>query len=84
MVEDRASGGAVPSPEAAVLTRESREIVVRALAELPERQRDVVACRYLLGFSETETVAVLGIAAGTVKSRLSRGLEGLREVIGDE
>ena len=75
---DPASGGAALSPEAAVIAAEDRRAVAAALALLPERLRDVVSCRYLLGLSEAETAAVLGLPAGTVKSRLARGLERLR------
>ena len=46
--------------------------VTRALAELDIRQRAVVVCRHLLGWSEAETAAALHIPAGTVKSRLHR------------
>ena len=46
--------------------------VMRALAELEVRQRAVVVCRYVLGWSEAETAAALSISAGTVKSRLHR------------
>jgi len=84
MVEDRATGEAVPSAEAAVLTRAARDTLLSAVASLPTRQRDVVACRYLLGLTELETAVVLGIAAGTVKSRSSRGLGRLREVVDDD
>jgi len=49
-----------------------------ALAVLPERDRSVLACRYVLDLGEQETAAVLGIARGTVKSRTSRALERLR------
>jgi RNA polymerase sigma-70 factor (ECF subfamily) len=38
----------------------------------------VVACRYLLELNVAETAAALGVAEGTVKSRLSRALERLR------
>ena len=60
LVEDRASGGAAPSPEAAVVANEVRGQLLAAVAALPARQRDVVACRYLLALSEAETAAVLG------------------------
>ena len=46
--------------------------VLAALAELDVRQRAVVVCRYLLGWSEAETAAALSTPAGTVKSRLHR------------
>jgi DNA-directed RNA polymerase specialized sigma24 family protein len=38
----------------------------------------VIACRYFLDLSEAETAEILGVAAGTVKSRLSRALGRLR------
>ncbi len=49
-----------------------------ALAALAEEQRQVVIMRVYLDLSVEETAAALGIPAGTVKSRLSRGLEVLR------
>jgi RNA polymerase sigma factor (sigma-70 family) len=52
-----------------------------ALAALPERDRSVLACRFVLDLGEEETAAVLGIARGTVKSRTSRALERLRETM---
>ena len=83
LVEDRASGEAVPSPEAAVVAAETRRALLDAVSALPARQRDVVSCRYLLGLSEAETGAVLGLPSGTVKSRLARGLDRLRVVLAD-
>jgi RNA polymerase sigma-70 factor, ECF subfamily len=82
-VEDR-PGDAVPSPEAALLARESHERLLAAVEALPEEHRDAVACRYLLELSEEETAAALGIRKGTVKSRLSRALARLRETLGEE
>jgi RNA polymerase sigma-70 factor, ECF subfamily len=78
--EDRASGGAAPSPEAAVLA-DRRRVVGAALSALPTRQRDVVACRYLVGLDEAETAAVLRLPRGTVKSRAARGLARLRDLL---
>lgn len=46
--------------------------ISRALAELDVRQRAVVVCRYLLGWSESQTATALNIPVGTVKSRLHR------------
>jgi RNA polymerase sigma factor (sigma-70 family) len=46
--------------------------VLRALAELDVRQRAVVVCRYVLGWSEAETAVALSTPVGTVKSRLHR------------
>lgn len=55
-----------------------RHVLVRALRELPQVQREVLACRYLLDASVAETAQALGIAEGTVKSAASRGLDQLR------
>jgi RNA polymerase sigma-70 factor (ECF subfamily) len=38
----------------------------------------VIACRYFLDLSEAETASLLGVARGTVKSRLHRARERLR------
>jgi RNA polymerase sigma-70 factor (ECF subfamily) len=53
--------------------------VMRALLRLPERQRQVVALRILLDMGTAETATTLGIAPGTVKAHLSRGLATLRD-----
>jgi RNA polymerase sigma-70 factor (ECF subfamily) len=76
---DRRPEEAAPSPEAAVLASEPRREILAALRRVSEADRDVIACRYLLDLSEIETAEVLGVARGTVKSRLSRALTRLRE-----
>ena len=47
--------------------------------KLPDQQ--IVYLRYFLDLSVTETAEVLQVAEGTVKSRMSRALEKLRNVI---
>lgn len=49
--------------------------------ELPEHQRLVVACRFLLDLDESQTAQVLGISRGTVKSRTHRALARLRDTM---
>jgi RNA polymerase sigma factor (sigma-70 family) len=75
------SGGTALSPEATALERETSAALLSAVESLPERDRDVIACRYLLELSEAETARVLGVRPGTVKSRLSRALTRLRSAI---
>ncbi|MDE0133562.1 MAG: sigma-70 family RNA polymerase sigma factor [Acidimicrobiales bacterium] len=53
----------------------------RALATLNDSHRAVIVARFYLDWSVAETADALGIATGTVKSRLSRGLEQLRDVL---
>ena len=52
-----------------------------ALQAQPRGYRAVVVCRVLLGLSTVETAAALGVAEGTVKSRLARALAGMREAL---
>ena len=78
LAADRTSVGAAPLPEAAVLDDERRRTLLAAVGALPDRLRDAVVCRHLAGLSEAETAGVLGVPAGTVKSRLARGLDRLR------
>jgi len=79
--EDRRADAAAPSPEAAVLAGERRAALAEGLARLSEMDREVITLRYLLQLSEAETASALDIPPGTVKSRLSRGLTHLREVL---
>jgi RNA polymerase sigma-70 factor (ECF subfamily) len=81
---DPVSGGAAPSPETVVVTRSDQVTVLAAIDALPDRYRAVLTHRFLLEFSERETALVLGIPPGTVKSRTSRGLERLRQIIGED
>jgi RNA polymerase sigma-70 factor (ECF subfamily) len=76
---ESSSGEAAPSPEAALLDAERRELLLAAVDTLPEPQRLVISCRYFLDLSEEETASVLGLRRGTVKSRTARALERLRE-----
>ena len=71
-------GDAAPSPEAAAVEEETRHALLGAVGRLPERDRLVIAYRYFLELSETETAHALGVRPGTVKSRLSRALVRLR------
>jgi len=68
-----------PSAEAAALTTLRRDVLVRAVNALPEKDQQAIAYRYFLDLSEAEMADALGCARGTVKSRLSRALGRLRE-----
>ena len=79
---EKPSGEAAPSPEAALLDTERRQLLLEAVEALPEPQRIVISCRYFLELSEEETASMLGLRRGTVKSRTARALERLREIYG--
>jgi RNA polymerase sigma factor (sigma-70 family) len=81
VVEDRASGDTALSPEASALARERRDIVLDALRQMREEDRLVIAYRYFFDLSEAEMAEALGVARGTVKSRLSRAIARLRAVM---
>jgi len=54
---------------------------VRALALLTPRQRRIVVLRHLVGLSDADVAADLGVSVGTVKSTASRGLATLRAAL---
>jgi RNA polymerase sigma-70 factor (ECF subfamily) len=53
----------------------------RALARLPLGQRQVILLVGLEGMSYEDTAGILSIPVGTVRSRLSRGRDTLRELL---
>jgi RNA polymerase sigma-70 factor (ECF subfamily) len=79
---DRPSPDTALSPEGAALASERRETVLAALRRMGEEDRLVIAYRYFFDLSEAEMAEALGVARGTVKSRLSRALARLRQLIG--
>jgi RNA polymerase sigma-70 factor (sigma-E family) len=62
---------------------DDRDQLIRALALLNAKQRRVIVLRHLVGLSEAEVAADLGISLGTVKSNASRGLATLREALSE-
>lgn len=60
-----------------------REEVRQALAQLSAEQRRVIALRYGADLTEVDIAQVLGWPVGTVKSRLNRARERLRELLND-
>ncbi len=66
------------------LHSEQREIVQRALAELPEEQRRILILAYFDGLTQSEIAAKISTPLGTVKTRMRSGMIKLRELLGKE
>ncbi len=79
--EGRPRDDAAPSPEGVALAQELHEELVAALNGLRPEDRLVIAYRFWFDLSEAEMAEALGCPRGTVKSRLSRALGRLREVL---
>ncbi|HSD50825.1 MAG TPA: sigma-70 family RNA polymerase sigma factor [Candidatus Methylomirabilis sp.] len=67
------------TPEADLLSKETREILHRAIGNLPDQYRVVVELRDVQGLSNEEVAEVVGESVACVKSRLHRARMVLRE-----
>src|SRR6476469_3670297 len=63
---------------------EEHVTVIEALRRLPEAQREVLALHYLADQPVAEIAELLGVAEGTVKTRLMRGREALAALLSEE
>jgi RNA polymerase sigma-70 factor (sigma-E family) len=73
--------GRIESAEHEALLREDQRALVRALKQLPTRQREALVLRYWLGLKEIEIASAMGISAGAVKSHTARGMAALTRVM---
>lgn len=69
------------SPEATTVTRDEVGSLVAVMRTLARRQREVLACRYVLELSVAETARLLQISEGSVKAHTHRGLQTLQQRI---
>ena len=68
--------------EDALLERERKHAVNRAIASLPEKYRTALVLRDIEEHSYEEIAAILSLSEGTVKSRINRARNLLREKLG--
>jgi RNA polymerase sigma-70 factor (ECF subfamily) len=59
-----------------------KEIVHRALAQLPDEQRHTLVLAYFEGLTQSEIASKLGAPLGTVKTRMRSGMIKLRALLG--
>jgi RNA polymerase sigma-70 factor (ECF subfamily) len=68
-------------PDTLFLEKADRELVRRAIEELPCEFREILVLRELEGFSYKEIAEIAEVPLGTVMSRLARAREQLRTLI---
>jgi RNA polymerase sigma factor (sigma-70 family) len=57
------------------------ERIRRALADLPEAQRQAMVLAYFGGYTQREVAAVTGVPLGTVKTRMLAAMRKMRDVL---
>jgi RNA polymerase sigma-70 factor (ECF subfamily) len=84
--EGQATPAALTLPDVwgEVSGRLDRQVVVAAVAGLPDAQREALELAYWGGLSQTEIADRLGVPLGTVKSRVRLALVALRRELGLE
>jgi RNA polymerase sigma-70 factor (ECF subfamily) len=70
-----------PDPLLDAIGTERRELVQRALAELPDDQRLALELAYFGGMSQSEIAAYLEEPLGTIKTRMRLALQKLRNAL---
>jgi RNA polymerase sigma-70 factor, ECF subfamily len=71
-------------PEASAALREDLDAVARALGDLTEDQREVIALRFFAGLSAREAAEAMGRQEGTVRGLQFRAIGALRRSLGVE
>ena len=74
----------VISAESAVLTREERDEIMRAVRRLPQRQREALVLRFYLDLSAEEIAATMGISPSSVRSATHRALTSLGRILQEQ
>ncbi|WP_225821024.1 SigE family RNA polymerase sigma factor [Streptomyces naphthomycinicus] len=59
---------------------DDRSTLLKALAQLPPRQRAAVVLRYWEDLTETQVAEAMGCSVGTVKSNTAKGIAKLRAI----
>ncbi len=73
----------VTDPGTSVVAQLDAERVARALAQLPDDQREVITLAFIDGLPHSAIAEQLGLPLGTVKGRARGGLKRMRSLIGE-
>lgn len=68
-----------PLPEAELESLELQETIQKEILKLPEKYRAVIVLKYIEELSLNEISEILDLPLGTVKTRIHRGREALRQ-----
>ncbi len=72
---------AEPDQEDVLLLQQESENLGRAIATLPEKQRDLIAKAFYGDLSHSEIAEITGLPLGTIKSRIRLALDRLRHAL---
>src|SRR6185295_4018164 len=70
-----------PDPARAAAADEFCKLIGRCMQKLPQQHREILTLRNVLHHSYAEIASTLGISVGTVKSRIARARERVRELL---
>ncbi|MFC1937186.1 RNA polymerase sigma factor [Chloroflexota bacterium] len=73
--------GELDKAETALIRSEEQRGLRQALDKLPSEQREAVTLRYFSDLTVPEIAAIMNQREGTIKSRLSRALDRLNEIL---
>jgi RNA polymerase sigma-70 factor (ECF subfamily) len=68
-----------PGPDESAIAVQQQHAIAGALASLAPEQRRLIECAYFEGYTQTELAAKFALPLGTVKTRIRRGMQMLRE-----
>lgn len=74
----------VETPDDITVTQEFVDRIGQAMERLGTKHREILVLRNIKNLSYEEISEVLGISVGTVKSRIARARESLREKLGED
>jgi RNA polymerase sigma factor (sigma-70 family) len=69
------------SPERRLAALQDLQQLTRAFEALPERTKSVIWLRRVVGMSQRETAAILGIAEGALEGHMARGMRRLAKAV---
>ena len=67
--------------EGSFIEHEKKEKLLKTIAQLPDNYADIIVLRFIIGLSVKETVKVMGMSGGAVRTAQHRALQRLKELL---